>query len=242
MKRWSRHQFTRSFQPMSRRRPIVVTVTYWLRAHCAACQWIHGYMLKSNMGTPTCSPQSTLCHILWVVTNSWDSQEWRSLESVVEGRQYSIAGPSAPRCWSTICAQTAYRWYVSQGHRPIIMSTQVAADQGLFRIWRWVSLPEGGQKFWLQWQLADSASLAGACVAATWSAMDPFHWVICIRLIRWHGAHLQAVVIMMEEEQIAVNMWASKLRPVRVSVVNRSPSRRQGWLAAMPGSLQIFPN
>ena len=109
MKRWSRHQFTRSFQPMSRRRPIVVTVTYWLRAHCAACQWIHGYMLKSNMGTPTCSPQSTLCHILWVVTNSWDSQEWRPLESVVEGRQYSIAGPSAPRCWSTICAQTAYR-------------------------------------------------------------------------------------------------------------------------------------
>ena len=153
------------------------------------------------------------------------------------------------------------------------MSTQVAADQGLFRIWRWVSLPEGGQKFWLQWQLADSASLAGACVAATWSAMewpsnaptqahsvqqshphlnsifasklhawDPFHWAICIHLIRWHGAHLQAVVIMMEEEQIAVNMWASKLRPVRVSVVNRSPSRRQGWLAAMPGSLQIFPN
>ena len=29
-------------------------------------------------------------------------------------------------------------------------------------------------------------------------AQDPLHWVICIRLIRWHGAHLQAVVIVMK--------------------------------------------
>ena len=29
-------------------------------------------------------------------------------------------------------------------------------------------------------------------------ARDPLHWVICIRLIRWHGAHLQAVVTVME--------------------------------------------
>ena len=28
-------------------------------------------------------------------------------------------------------------------------------------------------------------------------ARDPLHWVICIRLIRWHGAHFQAVVIVM---------------------------------------------
>ena len=109
-----------------------------------------------------------------------------------------------------------------------ITSTQVAADRGAFRIWRWASLPEGGQKFWLQWQLANSAWLASARVAATRSAaerpsqhkptlfseglhphlnsmftsklhaQDPLHWVICIRLIRWHGAHLQAVVIVME--------------------------------------------
>ena len=111
----------------------------------------------------------------------------------------------------------------------IITSTQVAADRGALRIWRWVSLPEGGQKFWLQWQLADTAWLACARVAATRSAAerpsntttqshslqrshphlnsifanklharDPLHWVICIRLIRWHGAHLQTVVIVME--------------------------------------------
>ena len=113
--------------------------------------------------------------------------------------------------------------------KAIITSTQVAADRGALRIWRWVSLPEGGQKFWLQWQLTDTAWLLCARVAATRSATerpsnsptqshslqrshphlnsifasklharDPLHWVICIRLIRWHGAHLQAVVIVME--------------------------------------------
>ena len=109
-----------------------------------------------------------------------------------------------------------------------ITPTQVAADRGTLRIWRWVSLTEGGQKFWLQWELADTAWLACARAAATWSAAerpsnaptqsyslqrihphlnsifasklharDPLHWVICICLIRWHGAHLQAVVIVM---------------------------------------------
>ena len=176
-------------------------------------------------------------------------------------------------------------------HQVWITSAQVAADRGAPRVWRRVSLPEGGQKFWLQWQLADTAWLARASLfhtptgSPTWDvkqsrcasghticrgaakqrtdtiprssakppasklifasklhARDPLHWVVCIRLLRWHGAPHQAVVIVMEGEQIAVNMWASKLRPVRVSVVNRSPSRLQGWLAAMPGSLQIFPN
>ena len=113
----------------------------------------------------------------------------------------------------------------------LITSTQVAADRGALRIWRWVSLPEGGQKFWLQWQLADTVWLACARIAVTRSAAerpsnsqtqpeshslqrshphlnsifasklhawDPLHWVICIRLIRWHSAHLRAVVIVME--------------------------------------------
>ena len=100
-----------------------------------------------------------------------------------------------------------------------ITSTQVVADRDALRIWRGVSLPEGGQKFWLQWQLADTAWLACACVAASQSAAqrpsnaptqshslqrshphlnsifasklharDPFHWVICFHLIRWHGS------------------------------------------------------
>ena len=49
---------------------------------------------------------------------------------------------------------------------------QVAADRGALQIWRWVSLPEGGQKFWLQWQLADTAWLVCALVAATWSTAE----------------------------------------------------------------------
>ena len=127
-------------------------------------------------------------------------------------------------------------------------STQVAADRGALRIWRWVSLPEGGQKFWSQWHLADTAWLAGARIAATRSAMqrksnaptqshslqrnhphlnsifasklhaqDPLDWVICIRLIRWHGALLQAVVIMMkillpDPEKLPSSLWSRNLR------------------------------
>ena len=53
-----------------------------------------------------------------------------------------------------------------------ITSTQVAADRCALRIWRWVSLPEGGQKFLLQWQLADNAWLACGRVAATRSAAE----------------------------------------------------------------------
>ena len=141
-----------------------------------------------------------------------------------------------------------------------ITSTQVAADRGALRIWRWVSLPEGGQKFWLQWQLADTAWLVCARVAAhdlPWSdqasdrgggwtqpppsnaptqshslqrirphlnsilasklhARDPLHWVICIRCIRWHGAHLPAVVIVMEillpdPEKLPSSLWSRNL-------------------------------
>ena len=51
-----------------------------------------------------------------------------------------------------------------------ITSTQVTADRGALRIWRWVSLPGRGQKFWLQWQLADTAWLASARVVGTRSA------------------------------------------------------------------------
>ena len=130
----------------------------------------------------------------------------------------------------------------------IITSTQVAVDWGALRIWRWVSLPEGGQKFWLQWQLMDTAWLACARIAATRSAVerpsnastqshslqrnhphlnsifasklhvrDPLHWVICIRLIRWHGANLPAVVIVMEillpdPEKLPSSLWSRNLR------------------------------
>ena len=133
----------------------------------------------------------------------------------------------------------------------MITSTQVTADRGALRIWRWVSLPEGGQTFWLQWQLADTAWLACARVAVTRSAAerssntptqshslqrshphlnsifasklharDPLHhvhWVFCIRLIRWHGAHLQAVVIVMEiilpdPEKLPSSLWSRNLR------------------------------
>ena len=110
------------------------------------------------------------------------------------------------------------------------------------------SPPKGGQKFWLQWQLADTAWLACARIAASWSAAErpsnapkqshslqqshphlnsilesklharaPLHWVICIRLIRWHGAHLQAVVIVMEillpdPEKLPSSLWSRNLR------------------------------
>ena len=126
----------------------------------------------------------------------------------------------------------------------LITSTQVAADWGALRIWRRVLLPEGGQKFCLQWQLADTAWLSCARVAATRSGAEqlsntptqsrslqqshphlnsifasklharaPLHWVICIRLIRWHGAHLQAVVIVMEilwpdPEKLPSSLWS----------------------------------
>ena len=125
-----------------------------------------------------------------------------------------------------------------------ITSTQVAADRGALRILRQVSLPEGGQKFWLQWQLADTTWLACARVAVTRSAAErpsnpptqshslqrshprlnsifasklharaPLHWVIYIRLIRWHGAYLQTVVIVMEillpdPEKLPSSLWS----------------------------------
>ena len=46
--------------------------------------------------------------------------------------------------------------------------------------------------------LQRSHSHLNSIFASKLHARDPLHWVICIRLIRWHGAHLQAVVIAME--------------------------------------------
>ena len=48
-------------------------------------------------------------------------------------------------------------------------------------------------------------------------ARDSLHWVICIHLIRWHRAHLQAVVIVMEilspdPEKLPSSLWSRNLR------------------------------
>ena len=40
--------------------------------------------------------------------------------------------------------------------------------------------------------------LINSIFASKLHAQDPLHWFICIQLICWHGAHLQAVVIVME--------------------------------------------
>ena len=153
----------------------------------------------------------------------------------------------------------------------LITSTQVAADRGALPIWRWVSLPEGGQKFWSQWQLADTAWLARALVAGTRSAaewpcntptqshslqrsyphlnsifasklhaLDPLHWVICIRLIRWQGAHLQTVVIVMEillpdpEAKLPSSLWSRNLRVL--------PKLMSGHVIAYAGDSNFYHN
>ena len=149
-----------------------------------------------------------------------------------------------------------------------ITSTQVAADRGALRIWRWVSLSEGWQKFWLQWQLADYAWLACARVAIChWAtkqrtntvplseqrshphlnsifasklhARDPLHWVICIRLIYWHGAHLQAVVIVMKiilpgPEKLPLSLWSRNLRVL--------PKLMSGRVIAYAGDFKFYHN
>ena len=125
-----------------------------------------------------------------------------------------------------------------------VTSTQVAADRGALRIWRWVSLPEGGQKFWLQWQLAHTAWIACARVAATRSASklhsrDPLHRVIYIRLIRWHGAHLQAVFIVMEillpdPEKLPSSLWSRNLRVL--------PKLICGRMIAYAGDFNFYHN
>ena len=53
--------------------------------------------------------------------------------------------------------------------------------------------------------------------ASKMHARDPLHWVICIRLIRWHGAHLHAVVIVMDilspdPEKLPSSLWSRNLR------------------------------
>ena len=45
---------------------------------------------------------------------------------------------------------------------------------------------------------------------------DQLHWVMCIRLIRWHGAHLQTIVIVMEillpdPEKLPSSLWLRNL-------------------------------
>ena len=156
-----------------------------------------------------------------------------------------------------------------------ITSTQVVADRGALRIWRWVSLLEGGQEFWLQWQLADTAWLACARVAATRSAAecpsnaptpnphslqrshphlnsifasksharDPLHWVICIRLIHWHGTHLQAVVIVIEillhgPEKLPSSLWSRNLRVL----VTLLPKLMSGHVIAYASDLNFYHN
>ena len=53
--------------------------------------------------------------------------------------------------------------------------------------------------------------------ASKFHARDPLHWVICISLIRWHAAHLQAVVIVMkillpDPEKLPSSLWSRNLR------------------------------
>ena len=61
------------------------------------------------------------------------------------------------------------------------------------------------------------ASQVNSIFASKLHARDPLHWVICIRRIHWHGAHLQAVVIVMEillpdPEKLPSSLWSRNLR------------------------------
>ena len=70
-------------------------------------------------------------------------------------------------------------------------------------------------------------------------ARDPLHWVICIRLIRWHGAHLQAVVIVMEiilpdPEKLSASLCSRNLRVL--------PKLMSGHVMAYAGDLNFYLN
>ena len=57
------------------------------------------------------------------------------------------------------------------------------------------------------------------CKSSKLHTRDQLHWVICIRRIRWHGAHFQAVAIVMEilltdPEKIAIIFVVEKLEGV----------------------------
>ena len=68
---------------------------------------------------------------------------------------------------------------------------------------------------------------------------DPLHWVICIRCIRWHGAHLQAVGIVMEilltdPEKLPSSLWSRNLRVL--------PKLMSGHVIAHVGDLNLYHN
>ena len=73
--------------------------------------------------------------------------------------------------------------------------------------------------------------------ASKMHARDPLHWVICIRLIRWHGAHLQAVVIVMDilspdPEKLPAFLWSRNLRML--------PKLMPGHVIAHAGDLNFY--
>ena len=70
-------------------------------------------------------------------------------------------------------------------------------------------------------------------------AEDPLHCVICIRLIRWLGAHFQAVVIVMEiilldPEKLPSSLWSRNLRVL--------PKLMPGHVIAYAGDLNPYHN
>ena len=69
-------------------------------------------------------------------------------------------------------------------------------------------------------------------------ARDPLHWVICIRLIRWHGSHLQAIVIVMEillpDPEKLPSLWSRNLRVL--------PKLMSGHVIAYAGDLNFYHN
>ena len=70
-------------------------------------------------------------------------------------------------------------------------------------------------------------------------ARDPLHWVICIHLIRWHRAHLQLVVIVMENllpdpEKLPSSLCSRNLRVL--------PKLMSSHVIAYAGDLNFYHN
>ena len=101
----------------------------------------------------------------WEIQTSICKEMFKNLLVLTKSCRSRTNGPALvsntvvkPTMWS---GQTVRQWLHGSCSRCcVITSTQVAVDRGALRIWRRVSLPEGGQKFLLQWQLADTAWLA----------------------------------------------------------------------------------
>ena len=75
--------------------------------------------------------------------------------------------------------------------------------------------------------------------ASKFHAEDPLHWVIGIRLIRWHGTPLQAVVIVMEillpdPKKLPSSLWSRNLRVL--------PRLMSGHVIAYAGDLNFYHN